>query len=167
MQGRGRPKRDDEPAVTFELEETPRSSHGRRPGVAAGAAAAAGAGLVSSAAASQPDDSLDVFDQLDESDIESGGVPVTSFQELAEAGADSEFPPIEFTTTDDDAAGTETTHGASADVGGGFVLEDGAGDAAFGATDTDIEPVPDSLVDDDPLDDELEAEVDSLEDDIP
>lgn len=169
MQGKGRPERNDEPAVTFELEETPRKKRSSQTGVAAGAAAVAGAGLVSSAAASEPDESLDVFDQIDDAEDESGDVPVTSFQDLTAAGVDPEFPPIDFAATNEDGvAGDETTFGASADVGGGFVMSDDAADEAFGTSETDIEPVLDSLVDDEPLDEDLEAGADMSNDiDLP
>ncbi len=158
MPGRGRPARDDEPAVTFELEETPRQARGNQAGVAAGAATVAGAGLVSSAAASVPGESLDVFDQLDTPDIGDGGVPVTSFADLVD-DADAEFPPIDFAAPASDPPDVvEATFGAVADVGGGFTMSD-APDDAFGAAEHELAAVPDTLVDDDGLlDDDLDGD---------
>ena len=118
MQRNRQPQREEEPAVTFELEEAPRSQSRGQMGVF-GAAAVAGAGLVSSAAAAEQGDSLDVFDLLHDAADQSGDVPVTSFEELTAAESHSAFPPIEFaniTALDVDAgvdgfAGTESMFG--------------------------------------------------------
>jgi hypothetical protein len=166
MQRKRQAECGDEPAVTFELEEAPRAQRGGRAG-AAGAAAMAGVGLVSSAAASGSDDSLDVFDQADDA-TDAGGVPVTSYQALIEADSDPEFPPIDFAATDASAAAAGETFGASAEVGGGFVLDATAGDEAFGApdldTDFDVEPVSDTLLDDGHLDEHPDLDDDDPED---
>jgi hypothetical protein len=173
MQRDRQPARGDEPAVTFELEEAPRVQRRGQMGVA-GAVGVAGAGLVSSAAMSEQGDSLDVFNLLGDVEEQSGEVPVTSFDDLTVAEPDSAFPPIEFADTtglDVDAGvdgfdGTESMFGASAEVGGGFVLDDVTGAEAFGVPDIDIdididiEPVSDSLLDVDDLGDDLDMDLD-------
>lgn len=164
MEHKRHPARADEPEVTFELEETPQSQRRSNAG-AAGAAAVAGAGLVSSAASSDVGDSLDVFDQIEDAGEQSGDVPVTSFEALGETEADPEFPVIDFTSTAEEEAGGDAMFGATSDVGGGFVLEETASEAAFGAVDDGIEPVPDSLIDDDLLD-ELPEDYDDDPDDL-
>ena len=168
MQRKRQPDRDEEPAVTFELDEAPRVQGRGQMGVA-GAVSVAGAGLVSSAAADL-EDSLDVFDHLDAGAGQSEGVPVTSFQELTATETDPEFPRIDFASpaeseTDagfDPLAGSESAFGAAAEVGGGFALEDVAADEAFGAPDVDlgIEPVPDGLLDIDDLESDQNADLD-------
>ncbi|CAN5757249.1 hypothetical protein BH23CHL2_BH23CHL2_06620 [soil metagenome] len=145
MDRKRQPERDDEPAVTFELEEAPRRRTRGRFGVAGGAAVA-GAGLISSGASP---DSIDVFDHPDEPGDQQPGVPVTSFLELGADEVDREFPPIDFAApVAADTADAETAFGASADIGGGFALDDAGGETAFGASEGEVEAIPDSLVDD-------------------
>ena len=150
MQRKRQRERDQEPAVTFELDEAPRAQRRGQMG-AVGALSVAGAGLVSSAAADL-DDSLDVFDQLDDAAGQAEDVPVTSFQELTATAIDPEFPRIDFASTAeleadigvDPLDASESTFGAVAEVGGGFALEDVAADEAFGVPDIDmdIDPFP-------------------------
>ena len=168
MQRKRQPECEDEPEVTFELEEAPRAQRGGRAGVA-GAAAIAGAGLVSSASAADSEDSLDVFDQPDDPVDPAGDVPVTSFQSLAEGEPDPEFPPIDFGSGDERASGAaaaaaDETFGASSDVGGGFVLEAPGADETFGAPDGELDPVPDTLTGDEHLGESLEQDEDTPED---
>lgn len=164
MQHSKRPKRDDEPEVTFELDEAPRNTTRSRIG-ASSAAAIAGAGLVSSAAASELDESLDVFDRLDTPSEQSGDTPVTSFQDLTEAAADPEFPPLDFGIDEPlptDASGA--TFGATADVGGGFTLESSAGQEVFRASVDPLEPAEDSLLDYDDNDEDFADDSDDADD---
>ncbi|MEZ4520855.1 MAG: hypothetical protein R3A46_04275 [Thermomicrobiales bacterium] len=164
----------DEPAVTFELEETPQDRSRSRLG-AAGAAAVTGAGLISSGATPEFGDTLDVFDQAETPDAATGEVPTTSFEELG--GEDPEFPPIDFEgpvdETIEDAAPwvstgeeSDATFGATSDVGGGYALEDIPDNEAFGAADAeiDVELVPDALVDHDGLGDDADVDADELHD---
>lgn len=148
MQRKRQPDRDDEPAVTFELEESSRTRQRNRLG-AAGAAAVAGAGLVAGGATPESPDSLDVFDQKPEPEGQDGAVPITSYLDLGANDGAPEFPPIDFGQQPPAATGAEDAlFGASSRVGGGIALDDTATDGLFGASDVEVEPVPDSLVDD-------------------
>ena len=148
MQRKRRPKRNDEPAVTFELEESPGAGGRNRLG-AAGAAAVAGAGLVAGGATPESPDSLDVFDQPVEPEGQDGAVPVTSYLDLGAPGIDPELPPIDFGEQPAAATGVEDAlFGASSSVGGGVALDDAATGRVFGAPDIEVEAVPESLVDD-------------------
>ena len=173
MQDNRRSDRDDEPEVTFELDEAPRSQNRNRIG-GIGAAAVAGVGLVSSAAASDFDASIDVFDQLDATNEEPGETPVTSFESLTEASNDPEYPPIDFASSEPlgtDASGAMDDgglFGATAQVGGGFTLDSEAAQQAFGASTDQLEPVADSLLENDDTDVDLESEIDEADDfDLP
>lgn len=148
MQRKRRPERNDEPAVTFELEESPGSGGRNRLG-AVGAAAVAGAGLVAGGATPESPDSLDVFDQPVEPEGQDGAVPVTSYLDLGATAVDPEFPPIDFGAQSAAATGAEDAlFGASSSVGGGAALDDAATGGVFGAQAVEVEAVPDSLVDD-------------------
>ena len=166
-----KPASGDEPAVTFEINEAPqRQERSGRLG-AAGAAAVAGAGLVSGGAASDIPESLDVFEQ-DPAVGDPDGIPTTSFNNLGAQPADPAFPPIDFApvATDDamDSDDDDPVFGASSDSGGGFVLDSQAAETAFAAPDNDLDPVGDSLVDDQDLaQSDLDADIDSEDIDLP
>ena len=137
MQGKQRQEPDEEPAVTFEFEEAGQPERRSRLG-AAGIAAVGGAGLIP--------DSLDVFDQLlDAGDLDTpDAIPTTSFEDLIDAAADPEFPPLAFDAPA--GAGAEALHGAVGAVGGGFRLDDSSAQEAFGAS-PDVAVAGDALLD--------------------
>lgn len=145
MQGKQRQEPDEEPAVTFEFEEAGQPERRSRLG-AAGTAAVGGAGLIASGGAPQNPDSLDVFDQLlDAGDLDTpDAIPTTSFEDLIDAAADPEFPPLAFDAPV--GAGAEALHGAVGAVGGGFRLDDSSAQEAFGAS-PDVAVAGDALLD--------------------
>ncbi len=145
----------DEPVVTFELEEARQPS---RPGWigTAGATALTGVGMASIGAVWNMPDSLDVFNQPtgDDAHADSGGeIPVTSFSEIANSTIDPLFPPIDFgepgqVQVDDAMTGSDTLHGASGTVGGGFTLEESDSETAFGVPEQEDDLVSGIFLDD-------------------
>ena len=95
---------------------------------------------------------------------------MTSFESLTEANADPEYPPIDFASAEplgtDAGSATDdgAMFGATAEVGGGFTLDSAAGQEAFGATTDQLEPVADTLLDNDDSDADLVTEMDEPDD---